>query len=84
MPTPQRQQIRILMRVVCEDWFCLTTSDDSAIDLLIETGHLALGATNERRPHGTLVLTTTGWDYLRWLIADRRHTTPPQTTNKGV
>jgi hypothetical protein len=71
------------MRVVCEDWFCLTSSDDSAISLLIETGHLALGASNERRTRSTLTVTPLGWDYLRWLIANGRHTLPVPLNAQG-
>jgi hypothetical protein len=41
MSTPQRQQIRVLMRVFCEDWFCLTASDDPVIEALITTAYLA-------------------------------------------
>lgn len=73
MPTPQRQQMRILMRVVSGDWFCLTNADDQSIEAMITTGHLALKCSPGGRPHAELAVTQVGMNYLRWLISDNRH-----------
>lgn len=68
MSTPQRQQIRVLMRVFCEDWFCLTASDEPVIEALITTGYLATQLAAGRTPPLRLRLTPDGMAYLDWLL----------------
>lgn len=73
MPSPQRQQMRIMMRVISGDWFCLTSADDQSIEAMVTTGHLALKCSSGGRPHAELAVTQDGMDYLRWLISDDRN-----------
>lgn len=68
MSTPQRRQIRILMRVFCEDWFCLTISDEPVIETLLTTGYLAMHQPQGLSRVPRLKLTPGGIAYLDWLL----------------
>lgn len=70
MSTPQRRQMRVLMRVFCEDWFCLTTPDEPVIETLLTTGHLALQDVQPGRHLPRLRMTPDGIAYLGWMLTN--------------
>jgi hypothetical protein len=60
--------MRILMRVFCEDWFCLTNAEEPVIEALITTGYLATHTAEGRNPVSRLQVTASGMAYLDWLL----------------
>lgn len=72
MSTSRQQQIRILMRVFCEDWVCLTSPDEPVIEKLMTTGYLTMAPTQGGTPVPRLKVTPEGITYLAALRA--KHT----------